>query len=155
VVGDNGTIMRSTDRGSTWSMPVSGTSASLYAVCFIDGNNGWAVGDGGTILRTTDGGETWAPQSSGTTSGLRGVAFTDSEHGVAVGGVVKYVGQDESVILRTIDGGTTWDNLSNGSGDCGEWLTSVAFRNSAVGFAVGGISYLGCNGGDIEPVLLR
>jgi hypothetical protein len=56
VVGDFGTILRTTDGGITWSPQVSGTTLDLNSVCFIDSSSGTAVGDGGTIIHTTDGG---------------------------------------------------------------------------------------------------
>src|ERR1044072_3562457 len=56
IVGDTGTILKSTDAGATWAPLTSGTSATLHGGYFLDPNEGVAVGDGGTILRTTDGG---------------------------------------------------------------------------------------------------
>ena len=53
-----GTILKSTDSGSTWFPQSSGTSVDLFDVHFAsDGLTGIAVGQGGTILRTTNGGE--------------------------------------------------------------------------------------------------
>src|SRR6184192_4365210 len=67
VVGEYGTIVRTTDGGNSWTVQVSGTTQTLWAVSFTDANNGTAVGEGGTIVRTTDGGDHWASQASGTT----------------------------------------------------------------------------------------
>ncbi len=54
VVGDD--ILHTTNGGRAWVTQVSGTTASLLAVCFTDDTTGTAVGEGGTILRTTNGG---------------------------------------------------------------------------------------------------
>ena len=51
VVGDAGTILKSTDAGATWAPLLSGTTNILHAVYFFDGNQGVAVGDQGLILR--------------------------------------------------------------------------------------------------------
>jgi photosystem II stability/assembly factor-like uncharacterized protein len=59
VVGDTGTILKSTDAGATWTPLTSGTSTTLHGIYFLDPNEGVAVGDNGTILRTTDGGAAW------------------------------------------------------------------------------------------------
>ena len=67
VVGEYGTIVRTTDGGSSWTIQASGTTQTLWDVSFIDVNNGTAVGEGGTILGTTDGGNNWVTQTSGTT----------------------------------------------------------------------------------------
>jgi photosystem II stability/assembly factor-like uncharacterized protein len=96
VVGDDGTILRTTD-GVTWVEQQSGTIGFLLGVSFTDTNTGTVVGTRGTILRTTDGGTTWTAQDSGTTFSLLGVSFTDANTGTAVG-----LG---GTILRTIDGG--------------------------------------------------
>ncbi len=56
TVGDNGTILRTTDGGTTWNSQISGTTNNLNSVSFIDSDNGTAVGYDGTILRTTNGG---------------------------------------------------------------------------------------------------
>src|SRR5436309_281526 len=96
VVGEHGTIVRTTDGGNSWTIQASGTTQTLWAVSFTDVTNGTAVGEGGTILRTTDGGDHWASQPSGTTLQCRGVWFTDSNNGTAVG--------ESGTILRTTDG---------------------------------------------------
>lgn len=77
AVGDNGTILATTDGGISWTATPSGTNALLLRVAFPGVDNGWAVGqaDNGTgvILVTTDGGDTWIvdiPES--TSEGLWG-----------------------------------------------------------------------------------
>src|SRR5262249_12844303 len=65
VVGDLGTIVRTTDGGATWTQQRSGTTNGLLGVSFVDASTGTAVGEFGTIVRTTDGGATWTRQTSG------------------------------------------------------------------------------------------
>ena len=84
AVGGEGTILRTTDGGSTveHGQP-SGTTTWLRDVCFTDANTGTAVGgnwyseDGGIILRTFDGGLSWISQSIPTSRALNSVFFTD------------------------------------------------------------------------------
>jgi hypothetical protein len=62
TVGSDGTILRTTDGGTTWtsqSNPFSGTTYDFWDVFFSDANTGLVVGNGGIILRTTTGGVTW------------------------------------------------------------------------------------------------
>ena len=47
VVGDAGTILKSTDAGATWAPLLSGTTNALHEVYFFDGNQGVVVGDPG------------------------------------------------------------------------------------------------------------
>ena len=57
VVGEYGTIVRTTDGGNTWGVQSSGGNTDLHAVFFTDAMNGWVAGNGG-ILNTASGGET-------------------------------------------------------------------------------------------------
>ena len=76
VVGDAGTILKTTDAGMTWSPLTSGTTNALYDVYFFDATQGVAVGEQGLILRTTDGGAGWQGVTSGVTDTLRSVSFS-------------------------------------------------------------------------------
>src|SRR4029077_8786782 len=127
VVGEYGTIVRTTDGGNSWTIQTSGTTQTLWAVSFTDANNGTAVGEAGVILRTTDSGAHWASQPSGTTLQLRGVSFTDANNGAAVG--------EGGTILRTTDGGNSWSPQSSGTGNT---LLGVSFIDTNTGTAVGG-----------------
>ncbi|MDP6586454.1 MAG: hypothetical protein QF535_17505 [Anaerolineales bacterium] len=76
AVGSNGTIVKSTNNGASWSSSSSGTSETLWGVTF--GNNIFmAVGNGGTIVKSTDNGTNWSSLNSRTTNNLYGVAFGD------------------------------------------------------------------------------
>jgi len=107
IVGDNGTILRSTNGGANWFFQSSGVSDHLYAVSFTDQNIGTAVGANGRILRTTDGGTTWLSQISGTVNNLNGISCPDSDNCIAVG--------NSGTILKTIDGGINWLPVLSGT----------------------------------------
>ena len=59
AVGNTGTILKTTDAGTSWLRISSGTFNNLQSVFFVDSISGWVAGDNGTILRTTDGGLNW------------------------------------------------------------------------------------------------
>ncbi|MFH1842224.1 MAG: YCF48-related protein [bacterium] len=99
IVGDSGTILKSTNGGLAWAELVSGTSANLLGVHFTHPDTGTVVGYFGTILRTIDGGLNWTPQT-GTTRTLDDVQFLDRQHGFAVGRF--------GTFLVTDDGGDNW-----------------------------------------------
>ena len=77
AVGDSGTILRTTDAGSNWTLVSSATSAQLFGVAFADARTGVAVGAQGTILRTTEAGASWISQPSPTALQLNAVSFAD------------------------------------------------------------------------------
>ena len=114
--GYTGTIIKTTDGGTTWTPQNTGVTALLNAVTFIDATTGWVVGNHGTILHTRDGGETWVPQTIDIADEFRGVAFADAEHGWAVTTIPttyddffeEYTDWNATV-WHTSDGGNTWE----------------------------------------------
>jgi len=56
VVGEGGTIRRTTNGGTNWSASTSGTNNDLYEVFFLNSTTGYASGVNGTIRKTTNGG---------------------------------------------------------------------------------------------------
>lgn len=126
AVGLVGTILHTSDGGSTWTIQPSGLTTALLDVAFVDANIGTIVGGAGIILQTTDGGENWITRNSGITTALRGVSFSNVNNGTAVGAGGK--------ILRTTDGGATWVSQTSGTTS---FLYSVSFSDSLTGTAVG------------------
>ena len=51
VVGDNGTIMHTTDGGTIWEVEDSGVFTQLNSVLFVNEDLGFIAGNGGVILR--------------------------------------------------------------------------------------------------------
>jgi photosystem II stability/assembly factor-like uncharacterized protein len=121
-----GTIVHTSDGGSTWSPQNSGTSDDLFGVSFADANNGWVVGRDGAILHTSNGGSTWSPQNSGTGYSLLGVGFVDANNGWAVG--------FSGIIVQTRDGGSTWSTQTSGTVNN---LPGVSFVDANNGWAAG------------------
>jgi len=64
VVGDSGTIIRTTNAGLNWTIQNSHTRASLYGVWFLNKDTGFVVGDSGVVLRTTTGGLTYVQEGT-------------------------------------------------------------------------------------------
>ncbi|MBI1804776.1 MAG: T9SS type A sorting domain-containing protein [Ignavibacteriae bacterium] len=78
-----GLLRKSTDGGTTWVDPPSGTDQYLLSIGFSNANRGWAVGGSGTIVTTTDGGQTWTKDLSNTTSELNKIVVQNSGAWVA------------------------------------------------------------------------
>jgi photosystem II stability/assembly factor-like uncharacterized protein len=126
VVGDAGTVVKTTDAGMTWSPLTSGTTNALYDVYFFDATQGVAVGEQGLILRTTDGGAGWQGVTSGVKDTLRSVSFS---------GVNGICGGDSQTILYSTDAGASWQ-ISQ-SGFLGGGFPGAQMLSATVGF-VGG-----------------
>ena len=126
AVGDLGYILRTTDRGATWTGTDYPISGPLYGVCSVGRNVATVVGDLGVIYRTTNGGKSWVSQPSGTMMRLNAVWFVSDLHGVVVG--------DSGTMLITNNGGDTWNlvtklTLKN--------LNAVCFSDVFRGYIVG------------------
>ena len=129
AVGANGTIVATTDGGTSWQPRASGYGGWLDDVAFTGSGNGWAVSAQGAILATTDGGASWATQVAGGPGPLSAVAAVDATHAWAAGGTAVAQGR----VLATTDG-STWHDQD--VGDC-ERLLDIAFSDEDHGWAAG------------------
>jgi photosystem II stability/assembly factor-like uncharacterized protein len=137
AVGDEGTILKSTDTGKTWSAQECSSKATLRGVHFTDAMHGWACGDGdpdapsprghvvtgrpmkcGTCLITADAGKKWEDVWVQTNFDLRSIWMASEK----VGQICNHGGADHPDGDRVIteDGGRTWDQsrVYRGLNDC-------------------------------------
>ncbi len=108
AVGENGTILFTTNNGQEWNEQQSNTAADLKSVAALkNGTAAWAVGDAsggsGTILRGTKAGNNfnWALVNGIPNQNLKSVSFLDRSNGWAVG--------DNGTVLFTSNGGAQWN----------------------------------------------
>ncbi|MFZ1320594.1 MAG: T9SS type A sorting domain-containing protein [Ignavibacteria bacterium] len=122
VIGDNGTILRSTNSGTSWQKINSNTTADLYTIGFREsfGDTGYCAGEGGVIIKTIDGGFNWFTIPSATTSTIKDLKFTNSNvvpmSAVAVG--------ENGTLLKLING--IWEATQIDTAD----LNSIAIENN-------------------------
>ena len=117
AVGDLGSIVRSTDNGTSWNNATSPTANNLKGVGF-ENNTFVAVGFSGNIVRSTDSGLSFDNATSPTANNLSGVTFGNNTF-VAVG--------DTGNIVRSTDNGTSWDNATSPTANN---LSGVTFGNN-------------------------
>ena len=113
--GNSGTILVSSDGGTTWSLSSNSDTHHLYGIAY--GNNGSelyvSVGTVGTILTSPDG-VSWTKRTSGTSNYLAGITYGNGIF-VAVGGSGK--------ILTSSDG-VGWTSRTSGTAN---WLSGVTY----------------------------
>jgi photosystem II stability/assembly factor-like uncharacterized protein len=128
AVGNFGTIVHTTNGGTTWTPSESHTKSPLFAVDFADATHGWIVGKDGVVLRTIDGGGTWTAQKSpvGPEKPLFKVKAIDADTAWIVG--------DWGAIGVTHDGGATWEDRSLAADVV---LYDVTFPDATHGFITG------------------
>ncbi|MEJ2105502.1 MAG: YCF48-related protein, partial [Ignavibacteriaceae bacterium] len=126
IVGQSGTILRTSDGGKTWTNQISGTSYDLYGISYSNNDNGIAVGENGIILMTNNGGMIWNNKQSGTSVDLWDVCELDSNNIFVVG--------EDGTILNSNDGGTNWAIQPSGTS---AQLRSISFTDLNIGTIVG------------------
>ena len=100
VVGENGLIAKSTDKGLTWDKKYFSGKETLNDIIFCNHDVGFIVGNNGTILRTQNAGSSWEQMTSGTVLNITAIATFDLNNIWAVG--------NRSLIVHSTDMGETW-----------------------------------------------
>lgn len=103
AVGDRGTILVTSDSGTTWKQEDSDTKEELYDVTCRGPSSCWAVGRYGVIVHR-DADSRWKLHFSGTKSNLHTIFFLDAENGWAAG--------YGCVVVATSDAGRTWNPIN-------------------------------------------
>jgi photosystem II stability/assembly factor-like uncharacterized protein len=92
IVGDNGTIFKTTNGGTTWQLQISPISSSLKDIQFLNNQTGFICGTfpNGSLLKTTNGGSTW--KSLGMNAYPVSLSFVDENTGwlTNYGNIIKY-----------------------------------------------------------------
>jgi photosystem II stability/assembly factor-like uncharacterized protein len=127
ALGEEGSLLRSTDGGAHWERVPVAERTRLERVAFVDASTGWILGqrlDGtSVVLLTTDGGGTWRERGLPARD-VRAIHFVNQELGWAVG---------RQTILVTRDGGKNWRRQAIGPARV---VRAVAMADEG-GFAVG------------------
>lgn len=108
VVGDNGTILRTTDGGLNWDQIVNSTSNDLRGVSFTGSNTVFAVGTGSTVIKSNDQGLSWTPVT------IPGIYYDLND--IAIGHVFGngIITGQTNAIIATDDFGETWSIVQDG-----------------------------------------
>ena len=130
VVGDNGTIFGTVDRGLAWTDDGAGTTQALKGVWRRRAETAWAVGNQGVAPLTsgTPSSFGWSLVNTGAANQLQDVIFASDLTGYAVGS------NGAGLVLRSDDGGQTWQRQVSRAGST---LNGVFFVDTQRGWAVG------------------
>jgi photosystem II stability/assembly factor-like uncharacterized protein len=137
VVGQEGTILNTTNGGITWSEISCPVAYTLYNVHFINADTGWVGGDNPSItevMRTMDKGVSWVLKTLRNSSqGNHDIEFKYGNQGEPPRG---FVTAGLSYVWTTDDYGENWVTLPIGG--CGaNSLLSISFVNKDEGWFVG------------------
>jgi len=138
VVGDTGTVLRTTDGGESWQQPFSRTDVPLYSVRYFDSQNVTAVGANGTTIRSTDGGASWNLISSNPAVKFKSHDYMNANTLWAAGDSIIVTAGNDSIsigrIFSSTDGGQSW--IARYS-EPAPSFNKITFVSENVGFAVG------------------
>lgn len=110
AVGENGTILKTTNAGNNWNLipnPSYNMGKTLACISVVDSNYVFIVGGHSTYIKSTNGGNNWiiirnGPFGSG--MGFTSVYYLNNDTGWAIGNYR---------ILRSFNGGITFDSISS------------------------------------------
>jgi len=139
VVGEEGTMLNTTDGGSNWSEMNCPVTYHLYNVHFINADTGFVGGDNASItelMRTTDGGLSWDMQVLYNASDLGNydIEFIEGAAGEPQRG---FVTAGLSLVWMTDDYGENWGSTGINGGCGANSLQSICFINKDEGWFVG------------------
>ena len=123
--GKNGVLIKSLDRGETWTEINTSDSGNITAILFVNSSIGFFTTSGGKIFQTVNKGLNWTEKFSNSL-GINGLDFKDTSTGFAVG--------DNGNIFKTFDGGNNWTNLGSKSI---YRLNDVSYINDSLILAIG------------------
>lgn len=106
AVGNNGTVVKSVNRGVTWATTTTSPSINgAYAGDVLDEFRYWYGDDAGGLYWTVDGGETWTASAlPGTPTAIRDIVFASN----SVGYVAYDTAGPAGNLAWTLDGGYSW-----------------------------------------------
>jgi|GEM_PF-5215278 len=140
IVGDSGTIVRTTNGGKSWAVQNSSITTPITEIFMLNERLGWALSItpwtgfdawyGTTMLTTTNGGDGWSSMQFDSLV-FYSVFFLDSLHG--------WMGGDDGDLVETTDGGTTWVSANvPPSFNANQPIHRLKFFSPSLGYAVGG-----------------
>lgn len=127
TVGNNGTILKTTNVGQNWININTEISKHLNDIHFIDDKTGYVTGAEGLIAKTTDGGNSWFILQIESEEWFYSVTFIDPNTGFVVG--------EGGAVYRTTNHGDSWNKYKS---DLGVRLQSISFIDNSTGYVVGG-----------------
>lgn len=141
VVGNKGTIRKTTNGGASWQFQNAGIINNLHEVFMLNDQFGWALGleffsdtaswYGTYILKTTNGGTSWQPQQYPTNDLFYSLVYLDSLTG--------WMGGEYGVLVGTTNGGATWFPAETDSSIYSRWaIRRLKFFSRQYGIGVGG-----------------
>jgi spore coat protein CotH/photosystem II stability/assembly factor-like uncharacterized protein len=138
ILGDHGTVLKTTDGGATWAEKAIGFNVIFSQLAVLTADTLLAAGNAGAVYRSIDGGENWSRVDAGVTADLRALSFADHRTGYAAG---------DGVVLRTSDGGGSWTTIASDTAASFQCLGPVGSDSLLAGTLTGLTRFSSTDGG--------
>ncbi len=113
VVGNFGTVLKTTDYGENWINLFDNERQAIYASYQLDSSTLYTGGYGGSIMKSEDQGISWQYKKTDTDLTIRDIVFLTDSIGLAVGGGSYYFSQvTNGFLIKTVDRGENWNLIS-------------------------------------------
>ena len=129
--GSSGSVRKTTDGGTTWSLVTINTTSTLYDVKMMNALTGFICGSSSAVRRTRDGGTTWDTLFQPYSATLYGMDWVDTTSGIVVASSTGYT-------ARTTNAGGSW-TIETTSGST---MYNVYMRHRDSAWACGSGSYV-------------
>lgn len=124
IVGEHGTLLRTSDGGLTWTQDSIGINLSFRSIAIPSVNIMYVAGDNGSLYSSSDQGFNWTQVDLGISKHLKGVAFISAQ----LGWVFGKGGQ----LWSTTNGGSSWSTVPIDTAIAINALTAVDDRRFTV-----------------------
>ncbi len=125
MVGLNGTIIKTSDGGNSFTQIESGTHQFLKTIYCVNEDVGWISSDSGLVMRTENGGETW--------SKVREPKSWEKSSFFALDENTAWLSTDYGKLLKTTSAGQNWAEIETG---IDKSFSNIQFLDATTGFAV-------------------
>ncbi|MBP6184850.1 MAG: T9SS type A sorting domain-containing protein [Saprospiraceae bacterium] len=124
IVGENSTLLKTSDSGLNWEPLKLDTVMHINSVHFVNSDTGF-IACNGKLLHTVDGGMNWTNANESENKSYNSVYFINDTIG--------FCGDDQGKILKTTDGGISWNEKTKNNDS---WITDFYFSSQDTGFAL-------------------
>ncbi|MFN8430714.1 MAG: YCF48-related protein [Spirosomataceae bacterium] len=124
IVGDNSTLLKTSDGGENWEKVFLNNNYSLTDIIFLDSKKGWITTYDNRLLKTINGGISF--EEINLSIQAKSIDFINASNGIIVGSNGK--------VYYTNNGGDSW-NL--GITNLTATLNDIKFKDNLIAFAIG------------------
>ena len=127
IVGNHGSILKSTNAGASWNLIESTSTNDLLDLFMLNDRDIWIVGKNGTLLHSLDAGASWIQLPLGVNEHIHAIEFINNKYGWLAG--------ENGLIYATQNGGLNWTSQTLPN-NLHETISNIAFTSITNGYCI-------------------